>query len=158
MENWKLQNVDNIEYTPDKSGIYVLINWIVDKESVRLDIMSDNHEPIQSFCGKAENVRKAVMRYLSDGLNFVSLEHAAYIGNELTKADFMRIDYVQDAEVFPSDNSRLTDSELIAKTERVNKAKAEKILQRFSSDNSFVGDFPDVATAKAEIDCINLLK
>lgn len=99
MNNWQLQRVDNIQWTKDTSGIYCLINWDVKTDTVRLDIMSDNHEPMQSFAGSSDNVRKHVVRYLMTldyVAGFVSLEHAAYIGSELEKADTLRIDYVQD--------------------------------------------------------------
>lgn len=137
-QNWKLNIVDNIEHKPDTSGIFVLINWDVKTEAVRLDIMSDDtYEPIISFRGKSDNVRKASMAYLEtiatdDGLKFVSLEHAAYIGNELTKADFMRIDYIQDAEVYPSDNKELTDKQLIDKTTSDNKTAAKITEEKYS--------------------------
>lgn len=134
MENWKLQNVDNIEFTRDKSGIYVLINWENQKNSVRLDIMSDNDEPIQSFSGKAENVRKAVMRFLSDEKSSVSLEHAAYIGSEIEKCDIMRIDYIQDKPA----KRLLSDAEIIEKYARENKENAESILQNYCLDNNVV--------------------
>ena len=101
-DNWKLNHVDSIEWIKDTSGIYCLINWDVKTNTVRLDIMSDNHEPLQSFQGDADNVRKHAMRWLSDnvksnnGIVSVSLTHAAYIGSELQLADIMRIDYIQD--------------------------------------------------------------
>jgi hypothetical protein len=60
-----------------------------------------NAEPIQSFIGGSDNVRKAVMRWfdnhaaiLKKGLG-ISLEHAAYIGAELERCDTERIDFVQ---------------------------------------------------------------
>jgi len=98
MKAWQLQNVDNTEYIPDTSGVYVLIYWQNKTNTARLDIISNNHEPIQSFAGTANNVRKHAIRFLSDNGYNVSLEHASYIGLELEKADNMRIDYVQDAE------------------------------------------------------------
>ena len=104
-DNWKLNRVDNSEYKPDDTGIYVLINWDIQTDTVRLDFMSRKNEPIQSFAGSSDNVRKHAMRYIhkisrvnwpNSGFD-ISLEHAAYIGSELQKADIFRIDYVQDS-------------------------------------------------------------
>ena len=101
--NWQLIRVDDIEYTQDKSGVYVYINWDVLTESARLDIMAvADAVPLQSFIGKADNVRKATMRWFISALyggpynpDMVSLEHAAYIGAELERCDTERIDYIQ---------------------------------------------------------------
>jgi len=152
MENWKINRVDNTEYKPDDTGIYVLIYWDVKTESVRLDFMSRKHEPIQSFCGTAENVRKHSMRYIhkisrvnwpNSGFD-ISLEHAAYIGSELQLADVMRIDYVQDAKFeqtsdkvcskcgYSSDNLEMTDEQLIDKTTSDNKTAAKINEEKYS--------------------------
>lgn len=91
---WQLNRVDDIAWKPDGSGLSVLINWDSQTESVRLDIIRENGaEPLQSFIGKADNVRKASMWWFAAR---ISLEHAAYIGSELERADTERIDYVQD--------------------------------------------------------------
>jgi hypothetical protein len=94
--------------------------------------MSDNNEPLQSFSGSAENVRKHAMRYLSDeqfnsddGLQFMSLEHAAYIGYELLKAEIMTINYEQDCELkLTSDKS---DSQLLKEYATENKTNIKTI-------------------------------
>lgn len=102
MDKWQLNYVNDVEYAIDDCGIYVLIYWQCQTNTVRLDIMSDNHEPRQSFVGSADNVRKHAMRWLEENIgagNYeygISLEHAAYIGSELEKADTMKADYVQD--------------------------------------------------------------
>jgi hypothetical protein len=68
-ENWQLHIVDDIEHTQDKSGLYVYINWDLQTESVRLDVMSvPTSAPIVSFRGKSENVCKATMRFLQERL------------------------------------------------------------------------------------------
>lgn len=108
-DKWKLNVVDDIPWTQDESGVYVIINWDMLTESARLDIMVEaKTEPIQSFVGKADNVRKATMQWFNtpqavsacgfdgDCRDYVSLEHAAYIGAELERCDTERIDYVQD--------------------------------------------------------------
>jgi hypothetical protein len=92
---WQLNRVDDIKYTPDNSGVYVLINWDLQTDSVRLDVMTSDNDPLISFAGKAENVRKHTMRFLSDNKIPVSLEHASYIGREIERSDNERIDYVQ---------------------------------------------------------------
>lgn len=101
-DNWRLRRVDNVEHVQDDSGIYVYVNWDVETESARLDIMVEaNAAPLQSFAGTANNVRKHAVRWLQeyfcplyagDGL---SAEHVSYIGFELARADAERIDYVQ---------------------------------------------------------------
>lgn len=144
MENWKLNNVDDIEFTKDKSGIYVLINWDVKTNTVRLDIMSDDHEPLQSFAGTTDNVRKHVIRWLSDNIGVaakvmgrsrlgVSLQHAAYIGSELEKADTMRIDYIQDgAKTVTSDNPYdVPASKLLEQFTKDNQDRAERIIRKY---------------------------
>lgn len=112
---WQLNRVDDIEWTQDKSGVYVLINWDPQIDLVRLDIMPvlptpSDVLPLVSFAGRADNVRKATMRWFVENIGAacdldcpaeqakrgVSLEHAAYIGAELQCADTERIDYVQD--------------------------------------------------------------
>ena len=108
---WQLNRVDDIAWTQDRSGVVVYIAWDLQTSSVRLDIISErNAEPLQSFAGKAENVRKAVMKWLFSnvGIGFglvnnvgvgpggISLEHASYIGAELARCDAERIDYMQD--------------------------------------------------------------
>lgn len=111
---WKLRTItDDIECTLDNSGIYCTINRIVDNQhskgyigqavSVRVDIMgiddaADRDEPVMSFVGKADNVRKAVMRYLTSRQNgrtwTISGEHASYIGSEIARAE-LNEHYVQ---------------------------------------------------------------
>ncbi len=102
---WQLHRVDDIEWTQDDSGVYVLISWDVKTESARLDIMAESFAcspvPLVSFVGRADNVRKAAMAWFDARISQqtsqrVSLEHAAYIGAELERADTERIDYVQD--------------------------------------------------------------
>lgn len=110
-DNWQLIHVDKTEWIQDKSGLYVYISWVLDTDEVRLDIFREivnGSWPVISFQGDVDSVRKASMRWLSsvsdepmgdsgpECRDFVSLEHAAYIGAELERADTERIDYVQD--------------------------------------------------------------
>lgn len=88
---WILIQVTDIEWIQDDSGYYTLINWI-DVNNVRLDIMRTDDTPVISFQGKAENVRKRIMRFALG----ISTEHAAYIGAELARAELLKVDYVQD--------------------------------------------------------------
>ena len=96
MNEWNINIVDDTEFRQCPSGIYCLIYWQLQTSNVRIDLMSDKHEPIQSFVGSAENVRKHTMRFLAEHVPDVSLEHAAYIGSQLQLADVLRIDYKQD--------------------------------------------------------------
>lgn len=100
--NWQLNRVDDIGWVQDDSDICVVINWDIQTESARLDIMKETRiKPLQSFIGKADNVRKAAMQWFAKrvsqkaGLG-ISIEHAAYIGAELERCDTERIDYIQD--------------------------------------------------------------
>lgn len=106
---WRLIEVNDVEFTPDDSGVYVIINRVctqqIHKEyageivRVRADLMqSGTHEPIVSFIGKADNVRKHLIRFLQEhfgGLNHPSMEHASYIGWELHRAE-VDPNYVQE--------------------------------------------------------------
>lgn len=99
---WQLIRVDPTEWIQDESGVHVLINWDEQTASVRLDVMATiGSEPLVSFAGHADNVRKHAMRWFESRVSQktsdrVSLEHAAYIGAELERANTERIDYVQD--------------------------------------------------------------
>lgn len=111
--DWQLTNVDDIAWTSDNSGVYCLINWQVQTDTVRIDFMTENtHNPIISFAGKSDNVRKAVGIWIDSRISQktimqFSAAHIAYIGSELQKADIFRIDYIQDATIpAPSDNDR----------------------------------------------------
>lgn len=110
---WQLNRVDDIDWTPDKSGLYCLIVWDVKTDTVRIDFLSDDHDPIISFAGASDNVRKAVGRWIDSRFeqhtsDKLSASHIAYIGSELQKADVMRIDYVQDSDKVTSDNVSLS--------------------------------------------------
>lgn len=96
MDKWKLIKVQNIEWQQDKSGFYCIIN-VIEPSEIRLDILTSNHSPAISFKGKAENVRKSAMRYAEKCGWTISLEHAAYIGYELARAEIFGKDYVQDS-------------------------------------------------------------
>lgn len=89
---WKLIQVTDTEWIPDNSGHYTLINYI-DENTVRLDYMDRDDNPLVSYQGTAENVRKHAVR---DHELFLSHEHASYIGRELARAELLKTDYVQD--------------------------------------------------------------
>lgn len=107
--NWQLQNVDHIDWTSDNSGVYCLIYWQVKTNTVRIDFLSsDNNDPIISFAGESDNVRKAVGIWIDSRISQktsdkFSAAHIAYIGSELQKADIFRIDYIQDDIIKLSD-------------------------------------------------------
>ena len=101
---WQLIQVNKTEWIQDDSGYYTLIHYVKDN-IVRLDIMDRNDMPIVSFQGQADDVRKYIMQWFSKGIGQVndrlyqsvfSIEHASYIGAELTRAAILRDNYVQD--------------------------------------------------------------
>ena len=111
--NWELRHVEDTEAILDNSGVYVVIHRIERTEthkgysgirvSVRADLMGivttesittqRPDEPIMSFQGSANAVRKALIRFLDQtppwnyGIKVISLEHTAYIGYELHRAE-----------------------------------------------------------------------
>lgn len=108
---WKLVHTTPIECTMDDSGVYTVINRIEESDthkgyigkrlSVRCDIMSTkDDEPLISFQGSANDVRKHVIRWIKTysglpSLAKLSWEHASYIGWELHRAE-TDPNYVQD--------------------------------------------------------------
>ena len=97
---WELIEVSKTDWIQDDSGIYTLINY-VGLDRIRIDVMTTLDEPIISFIGRADDVRKNVMRWLEHELPVVldseiSPEHAAYVGSELAKAELLKENYVQD--------------------------------------------------------------
>jgi len=103
---WEIEHVQDVECELDDSGVYVIIHRIA-KESVhkgiagtivevRADLMrSSDNEPIRSWQGSANAIRKAITRFNKDLMPAMSLEHASYIGYELLRAE-LTPDYVQD--------------------------------------------------------------
>ena len=110
--DWELRHVEDTEAVLDDSGVYVVVHRIETPEthkeysgvrvSVRADLMRDStkcshletDEPIMSFAGSANAVRKALIRFVGDYHNMlphqgtpISREHAAYIGYELHRAE-----------------------------------------------------------------------
>ena len=92
---WELVIVPKTEWQQDDSGYHSLINYVSDG-IVRLDLMLHVQEPVISFQGQADNVRKAAMQYVDENCCNISAEHAAYIGSELTHAAFLANEYIQD--------------------------------------------------------------
>lgn len=93
---WELIKVGKTEWKQDDSGYCSIIEYIKESNEVRLDLMLHVQEPVISFQGKADDVRKAAMQYIDENCICISAEHAAYIGSELTSAAILTIDYVQD--------------------------------------------------------------
>jgi hypothetical protein len=91
--NWELIGCGETEWIQDDSGHYVWINRRISNE-VRLDLMTVADEPVVSFIGKADNVRKRAMQWCTAHNIRLSMEHAAYIGYELCKAELDE-NYVQ---------------------------------------------------------------
>ena len=90
----------------DDCGLYTVVNRVVKMEThkeysgerilVRVDILSNENEPIRSFIGNGNDVRKAVIRFILAYLQghrcphqrgTFSREHASYIGWEIHRAD-----------------------------------------------------------------------
>ena len=112
---WELREVDDVECTMDDSGVYVVVHRVISTEThkqyagdrvrVRADLMGGgfatggetNAEPIMSFIGSANAVRKALIQFVMDHIGFcqLSMEHASYIGYELLRAEAYPA-YVQD--------------------------------------------------------------
>ena len=96
---WELREVDDVECVLDDSGLYVVINRFETERTfkdmadtvitVRADLMTADHEPLMSWQGSANAVRKALARYLEEyhGINHPSMEHMSYIGYELLRAE-----------------------------------------------------------------------
>lgn len=91
---WELITVNEIDCTMDNSGIYTVINRTPNND-IRLDIMTTDHEPVQSFAGTANNIRKHVVKWLFDHCIIISSEHSSYIGYELARAQADK-DFIQD--------------------------------------------------------------
>lgn len=93
--NWKLIEVEPLEWMQDKSGYYTLINFVGDN-IIRLDFMTSTDMPLVSFQGIASDVRKAFARYTEKNGMMLSAEHMAYVGYEIARAELMQGLYVQD--------------------------------------------------------------
>lgn len=124
---WELRKVeDDLECTIDSSGVHVVINrleerreirdYVAEFVTVRADLMTTDGEPIVSFSGSANAVRKHLIRYLNmhqlDFQSQISHEHASYIGYELMRAEAMP-HYVQDeaTELTPAEAKNLDPPE-----------------------------------------------
>lgn len=111
---WELEKVEKIDCTMDDSGVYTVINRVMETnyghgagtvlKAIRVDVMTDNHGenadfPLRSFIGPGNDVRKRVIAWLWDRpleqANCISSEHASYIGYEIARA-MIDENYVQD--------------------------------------------------------------
>ena len=100
---WELIEVTTEpEWQQDGSGVYVVVHRVEEPSvhkgisgvriAVRVDLMTcSTDEPLRSWIGDSEAVRKAVMQWI-DGpaprgsICRLSGEHAAYIGSEIARA------------------------------------------------------------------------
>lgn len=111
MNTWELKEVKETEWKQDDSGMYTVIHRVVSPTivhkglsgeptiEVRIDVMSTQDIPLISFQGKAEAVRKHVVRWIENRTLFTlhaifSAEHASYIGAELVRAELTE-NYIQ---------------------------------------------------------------
>ena len=112
---WELRHVEDTGAVLDDSRVYVVINRVEHtarhkeysgiRVTVRADLMDGrpigsgetSGQPIMSFAGSANAVRKELARFLKVNYGFcqISMEHAAYIGYELLRAE-LTPGYVQD--------------------------------------------------------------
>lgn len=102
--DWELVEVEDVECTVDDSGLHVVINRVVTPRTegtactfrIRADLMQAD-DPIVSFIGTANNVRKHLIQYIFEnyGCAVISTEHASYLGYELHRAETTP-NYVQD--------------------------------------------------------------
>lgn len=122
-DKWRLHNVPDVVWQQDPCGIACIINWLLPEDIVRIDLMdeavADGRRAIVSFQGKADNVRKHTMQWLAKYVPSFGLDHAAYIGAELERADTERIDYVQDGKA----RQAWTDAEAMADADAVIEAR-----------------------------------
>ncbi len=122
--DWKLETVEPRECTLDDSGVYTVIYRVIKTENhkeyegtrvcIRVDVLQQREvpgapddsmdEPIRSFVGNGNDVRKAVIEFLqhyqtvetmTPDNKFISLEHASYIGYEIARAEADE-NYIQD--------------------------------------------------------------
>lgn len=107
---WELEQVKPIDCTLDDSGVYTVIHRVVKAEThkqyagdrllIRVDVLdNEGGEPIRSFIGNGNDVRKAVIAFMGDCVypspRRFSQEHASYIGYEIARAEADE-NYVQD--------------------------------------------------------------
>ncbi len=121
---WELRHVEDTEAVMDDSGVYVVVHRVEHtarhkeysgiRVTVRADLIENvecptmdvspdfgkprlRHDPIMSFSGSANAVRKALIRFIKAEYGFcqISMEHASYIGYELLQAE-LTPRYVQD--------------------------------------------------------------
>ncbi len=112
---WELRHVEDTDAAMDDSGVYVVVHRVEhtarhkEYSGVRVTVRADlmcigpdgiTSEPIMSFSGSANAVRKALVRFLDNYLlprryTPINHEHATYIGYELLRAE-LTPGYVQD--------------------------------------------------------------
>ena len=93
---WELIEAVDIECTMDNSGVHTVINRLdhgyANKGGpiIRVDIMNQVDEPLVSYQGEANAVRKAVIAWLTINARWliypISSERASYIGYEIMRA------------------------------------------------------------------------
>ena len=96
MKTWELIEAEPINCTLDDSRIYTAIHrktsdkvhkgYPDSRVFVRCDIMTTDDNPLVSFQGLEDNVRKHVIEWIEEHGFEISTEHASYIGRELLRA------------------------------------------------------------------------
>lgn len=98
---WELIQTSKQEWKQDNSGLYTIINGAsTHGKCIRVDVMTLEHDPVVSFQGDATDVRKALMKWLDKRISQkaglgISIEHAAYIGAEIARAELLKENFVQ---------------------------------------------------------------
>lgn len=91
--NWELIECEDMPCTIDNSGIYTVISRVKAMSGrlqiilIRVDILSSADNPLVSFQGEANAVRKSVIAWITlHAIMPISTEHASYIGYEIMRA------------------------------------------------------------------------
>lgn len=95
---WQLVKVKDVAFVRDNSDTITFIHARPD--GVRVDVMTGNNEPLISFEGHHNDVRKALMQWIDERISQkagcgISIEHAAYLGCELARAEMLKENFVQ---------------------------------------------------------------
>ena len=93
---WQLNRIEADQpCIMDNSGVYTTVHYITGG-IIRIDLFDNDNNPLQSFSGKADNIRKVFCEFLDLNGYMLSYQHVSYIGQEITKAAMLKTDYIQD--------------------------------------------------------------
>lgn len=93
---WKIIHASERQWIQDQSGVYTVIHW-TPENTLRLDVMDSVDNPMVSIVSNTVGgVYKALADYCAALHIDLSMEHAMYIGSELSRCFALRHDYIQD--------------------------------------------------------------